>query len=111
MKRPKRYNLTETFNGGEMIPHEKGRWVGWKEATKTCVIEFHKTFIGKRDYSMVKAIKRDFGLECKEVDHGDYKTWEIIGNCVVMDLTAKDIFYLDEAYGILCFEKNKIVLR
>ena len=77
-----------------------------------CVIEFHKTFVGKSDAKFVKAIKKDFNMECKEEDHGDCKTWEIINNSVEKELTAEDIFKLDFYYGILCFEKpNKIILR
>jgi hypothetical protein len=45
-------------------------------------------------------------------EDNDYKTGRISNNHVVKVLTAKDIFKLDAAYGILCFEKpNKIILR
>ena len=30
-----------------------------------CKISFHRTFVGKSDAKFVKAIKKDFGLDCK----------------------------------------------
>jgi hypothetical protein len=77
-----------------------------------CQISFHRAFVGSGDAKFVKAIKKDFGMNCKEEKDGEYTTWEIINNKVVKNLSAKDIFKLDNDYGILCFEKpNKIILH
>lgn len=78
---------------------------------KLCVIEFYETFIGRNNFKFVKAIKRDFGMDCEEENHGDFKTWKILNNRIKRTLSIQDIFNLDKKYGILCFEGNKIVLR
>jgi hypothetical protein len=82
-------------------------------STKRCIIYFHKTFVNSDEARFVRAIKRDFGLECKETKHSDgIISWEILGNRVVKELTVGDIFELDKKYGILEFEQpNTICLR
>ena len=78
-----------------------------------CVIEFHKDFVGASDLKgkFAKAIKRDFGMDCK-IEDDKCRVGRIVNNHVVKVLTVKDIFKLDAFYGILCFEEpNKIILR
>jgi hypothetical protein len=93
-----------------MMPkYENKKMQRW---SKKFVIEFHSSFVGKSDAKFVRCIKRDFGMVCKEEDQGDYKTWEILNNHVVVELSAQDIYDLDKNYGILCFEPpHKIILR